>query len=319
MQAWRDSKTEQPRPHHVRQLLAPNATYPSLVQAALNAEGHTTFQYSDELAAWLPSDKAQRKYFMSFFRQGANREMTGDERVGKDSVSGICRPCPAGVFAGTWNQFEEILTTGSTQDGMATRMALCPLRDTAFNQRPTITDRSQEQKNHIREAALWLRTQSGEVLMPQSRIEIRAWDEEKRQQAMNEGNNAKDLYRRRAADLALKYTSVYHLLKSQTTGNQEESPETPRLARILAEYILQNQLLIFGQYHPETLESRTGGQSKYGSVLDELPETFTREDIIRLRPNLSSNARRQMVRHWVKQGLITKPNPDELRWVKVTT
>lgn len=313
LQEWRDSNQNTPRPHVLRQIIAPNATVPALVQRTLDAEGHTIFFCCDEISMWWPTSKNEQKIFGSFYRAGANREPFGDERVGKESVSGICYPAPAGVLAGTWNQLEDVVNSGAKDDGLASRMGICILADSQFTPRPKAIERTAEELETIRAACLLLRKTKGEVRMPMTRMALREWDEETRKDAIEQGNVVKDLYRRRAADIAIRYASIYQLLSNPS----KESPETGRLAVMLASYILENQLLVFGDYMPKTLEQQQKKVGRYTDVLSKLPDPFTREDIIQLRPQLSAGGRRQMIRQWIKDKKIIKPNPDVLEWQKV--
>ena len=303
-QEWRDNgDSTATRPHSVRQIIAPDATRASLILRAKDAEGMTLLQISDEMDSWIPTNDADMKKKMATVRKGSNKEMDGSERVGKDSISGMAPIALSFYLAGTEDQ-EEVLTNSiGINNGGITRLSIFPLPNTAFTDRPGSVERSDEQKAAIYQLVNQLDIISGYIPTPQTQQEIRAWDKEQQNLATDEGDEMRDLFRRRIADKAIIFAGVYHLLKQQ----EEETPDVPRLARLYANYMMQNMLALYGnkQLKHNDIEQKIK-QRGNRNLLSQLNNTFTYDDLKRLKPTLSDSSLRSITCRWIKAGKIKK-------------
>ena len=89
----------------------------------------------------------------------------------------------------------------------------------------------------------------------------------------------------------------------------------------MAEYVLQTQMQIFGNplltQMGKTMEGNER-RSRNKNILEELPQTFTLDDLNRLKPeNTNIGTLRVMIHRWKADGWIEKVKEGE--WKKTVT
>lgn len=300
---WRDDSNDAIRPHPVRQIIAPDATRAALILKAKDAEERTLLQISDEMDSWIPTNDTEMKKKMATVRKGSNKEMDGSERSGKDSVSGMARIALSFYLAGTEDQRTVLTQSIGINNGGITRLSIFPLPNTAFTDRPGSVERTEEQMDEIHQLVDKLETLEGYISTPLIQQEMRAWDREQQMIAVNQGDEMRDLFRRRIADKALVFAGIYYVLKQQ----EQESPDVPRLARLYADYMMQNMLALYGniQLQHTDIEQKMK-QRGNKDMLSQLNSTFTYDDLKRLKPTLCDSSLRSITCRWIKAGMIKK-------------
>ena len=143
---------------------------------------------------------------------------------------------------------------------------------------------------------------------------IEAWVEQKRVEAAKDIDHVKDVYRKRAAVIGFRCGVVFHLL----TGKERETRQCLDFALTMADYALAGQISAFGealmnQYVDARDECRRYGANH--SVFDQLPPTFTMDDVRALkRGYCSDQSIRMIVCRWMRDGWIEKI--DAKHWKK---
>lgn len=169
-------------------------------------------------------------------------------------------------------------------------------------------------EDRIQQAVSRLRAYTGYVDTPKLRHAIEEWCEQKRVEAAKDIDHVKDVYRRRAAVIGFRCGVIFHLL----TGNTKESKACTQFAVMMAQYCMEQQIRTFGtilqnQYVDAEQESRRYGCNR--SIFDQLPPTFTVDDVIALKAkSVSHNAIVKIISRWNVDGWVEKI--DATHWQK---
>ena len=148
---------------------------------------------------------------------------------------------------------------------------------------------------------------------------IEKWVEEKRVEAAKDIDRVKDTYRKRAAVIGFRCGVIHHLLKTSPSGGKEGASSI-NFAVMMAEYCLQQQIAAFGEALQNEYVSAKEECRRYGSnhsVFDQLPPTFTMDDLRALKRGFCSERSLAMVvSRWKRDGWIEKT--DRRHWKKLT-
>jgi hypothetical protein len=180
---------------------------------------------------------------------------------------------------------------------------------------PRYGRRSVEDEARIQEAVTRLRSYSGFIDTPRLRKAIDQWVEEQRVIAMKNIDHVKDTYRRRAAVIGFRCGVIFHLL----SGKDRESKQCIDFALMMASYCLEQQIKVFGQALQNQYVDAEQECQRYGannSIFDQLPPTFTADDLAALKPSsVPRNSIIKIISRWNRDGWISKA--DQKRWSKV--
>ena len=217
---------------------------------------------------------------------------------------------------------------------------------------PKFKRRSAEEEARIQEAVTRLRTAAGQIDVPRLRRAIEGWAEAKRVEAAKDIDHVKDTYRKRAAVIGFRCGVIHHLLSTvQTTptppnlggeanssspkfldkpsgkaergevrrGLKRESKATIEFALMMAEYCLQQQIAAFGDTLRNEYVNAKDECQRYSvnhSVFDQLPETFTMDDLRSLKRGFCNEpALRKIISRWSRDHWIEKI--DRNHWRKL--
>jgi hypothetical protein len=179
---------------------------------------------------------------------------------------------------------------------------------------PKFGKRSAEDEAKIQEAVTRLRSFTGLIDVPRLRKAIEHWVEEKRVEAAKDIDHVKDTYRKRAAVIGFRCGVIYRLLEGK------ESNKCIDFALMMAEYCLSQQMKAFGEVLRNEFVNAQDECQRYGanhSIFDQLPPTFTADDLIALKHgSVSRNSIIKIISRWNRDGWIEKA--DTKRWKKVT-
>ena len=124
----------------------------------------------------------------------------------------------------------------------------------------------------------------------------------------------KDIYRKRAAVIGFRCGVIFHLL----SGKDKETKACLDFALIMAEYCLQQQMKAFGEALRNEYVNAQDECQRYGanhSIFDQLPPTFTLDDLRALKRGYCSERSLPMiVSRWRRDGWVEKI--DKTHWQK---
>ena len=296
----------------------------TLLKRLKNANGHTLYSFGEELDTLRWSSKYDI-YRLAF--DPIDSEW-GQDYNSDQAESGVVKVAYNWSMLGTSGAVRKCFKSDNVENGLSSRILLAEMPDTSFAKMPRYGRRSAEDEARIQEAVTRLRSFSGYVDTPRLRKAIDQWVEEQRIVALKDIDHVKDTYRRRAAVIGFRCGVIFHLLSiggqspsatNRTSGTvPKESKACIDFALMMASYCLQQQIKVFGvvlqnQYVDAETECQRYGANN--SIFDQLPPTFTADDLAALkRNNVPRNSIIKIISRWNRDGWVEKV--DSKLWSK---
>ena len=302
-------------PHVLIRMMPVTVSCSTLLKRFKNANGHTLYSFGEELDTLRKTNGAgswSSKY--DIYRLSFDRGEWGQDYNSDQAESGVVTVAYNWTILGTYGAMKKCFKADNIENGLSSRILVAEMPDNSFSQMPKFKKRSKDDEAKIQEAVTKLRSYSGLVETPKLRKAIEEWVEEKRVEAAKNIDHVMDTYRKRAAVIGFRAGVIFYLL----TG--KESKDAVDFALLIADYCLEQQIKTFGE---TLLNQCVDCQHEYkrlgknNSVFEQLPPTFTIEDLKALRQdNCSISAIRMIVYRWKRDGWITKVG--KLKWGKIT-
>lgn len=285
----------------------------TLLKRFKNSRGHTLWTFCSELDTLTKTNGAgswSSKY--DIYRLGFDNDEWGQDYNSDQAVSGVVKVAYNFSILGTYGALRRCFKGDNVENGLSSRIILAEMPDNAFASMPAYGLSSKEDAEAIDRAVTTLRSKTGFVDTPKLRAAIGQWVEEKRLEAMADADLVKDTYRKRAAVIGFRVGVVAMLLEGA------ESEGVVRFATAMAQYVLDEQLKIFGntlrsEFKKASEESRR--ETKNTNIFDILPPTFNIQDLQQAKGTGTSRAALYMiVSRWKKSGWIKKTGINQ--WMK---
>jgi len=300
----------------------------TLLKRLKNANGHTLYSFGEELDTLRKTNGAgswSSKYDIYRLAFDPIDSEWGQDYNSDQAESGVVKVAYNWSMLGTSGAVRKCFKSDNVENGLSSRILLAEMPDTSFAKMPRYGRRSVEDEARIQEAVTRLRSFSGYVDTPRLRKAIDGWVEEQRVVALKDIDHVKDTYRRRAAVIGFRCGVIFHLLSLPSVPSKErgshESKACIEFALMMASYCLQQQIKVFGvalqnQYVDAETECQRYG--KNNSIFDQLPPTFTVDDLAALkRSNVPRNSIIKIISRWNRDGWVEKV--DSKLWSKLDT
>ena len=303
----------------------------TLLKRLKNANGHTLYSFGEELDTLRKTNGAgswSSKYDIYRLAFDPIDSEWGQDYNSDQAESGVVKVAYNWSMLGTSGAVRKCFKSDNVENGLSSRILLAEMPDTSFAKMPRYGRRSVEDEARIQEAVTRLRSFSGYVDTPRLRKAIDQWVEEQRIVALKDIDHVKDTYRRRAAVIGFRCGVIFHLLSiggqspsatNRTSGTvPKESKACIDFALMMASYCLQQQIKVFGvvlqnQYVDAETECQRYGANN--SIFDQLPPTFTADDLAALkRNNVPRNSIIKIISRWNRDGWVEKV--DSKLWSK---
>ena len=289
----------------------------TLLKRLKNSRGHTLYSFGEELDTLRKTNGAgswSSKYDIYRLAFDPLDSKWGQDYNSDQAESGVVCVAYNWTMLGTDGAVRKCFKNDNIENGLSSRMLLAEMPDTSFAKMPKYHSRTILDEDRIQQAVSRLRAYTGYVDTPKLRHAIEEWCEQKRVEAAKDIDHVKDVYRRRAAVIGFRCGVIFHLL----TGNTKESKACTQFAVMMAQYSMEQQIRTFGtilqnQYVDAEQESRRYGCNR--SIFDQLPPTFTVDDVIALKAKpVSHNAIVKIISRWNVDGWVEKI--DATHWQK---
>ena len=303
----------------------------TLLKRLKNANGHTLYSFGEELDTLRKTNGAgswSSKYDIYRLAFDPIDSEWGQDYNSDQAESGVVKVAYNWSMLGTSGAVRKCFKSDNVENGLSSRILLAEMPDTSFAKMPRYGRRSAKDEARIQEAVTRLRSFSGYVDTPRLRKTIDQWVEEQRIVALKDIDHVKDTYRRRAAVIGFRCGVIFHLLSiggqspsatNRTSGTvPKESKACIDFALMMASYCLQQQIKVFGvvlqnQYVDAETECQRYGANN--SIFDQLPPTFTADDLAALkRNNVPRNSIIKIISRWNRDGWVEKV--DSKLWSK---
>jgi hypothetical protein len=289
----------------------------TLLKRLKYANGHTLYSFSEEIDTLRKTNGAgswSAKY--DVYRLSFDNGEWGQDYNSDQAESGVVNVSYNWTMLGTNGTVRKCFKGDNIENGLSSRVLVASMPDGSFTKLIKFSRRSAEEEERIQEAVRILRNASGEIKVSRLRKAIEKWLEEKRVEAAKDIDHVKDIYRRRAAVIGFRCGVVFHLL----TGKTKESKTCIEFAQMMAEYCLNEQMRLFGEaLHNQYINAQEEGprQGANHTVFDQLPPTFTKDDLRALKQECTESGLRNVIMRWKRDGWIQPL--DRNRWQKCPT
>ena len=335
-------------PHVLIRVVPVTVSCSTLLKRFKNAQGHTLYSFGEELDTLRKTNGAgswSSKY--DIYRLSFDYGEWGQDYNSDQAESGVVNVAYNWTMLGTNGAMRKCFKSDNIENGLSSRVLVAEMPDSSFAKMPKFGRRSAEDEARIQQAVTRLRSFTGLVDVPRLRKAIEAWVEEKRVEAAKDIDHVKDTYRKRAAVIGFRCGVIHHLLsRVQTTptppnlggeaaagvsnsspklgearrGLNRESKATIDFALMMAQYCLDQQMKAFGEALQNQYVDAQDECMRYGvnhSIFDQLPPTFTIDDLRPLKRGFCSEAAlRKITSRWGRDGWIEKV--DKTHWTKKT-
>ena len=289
----------------------------TLLKRLKNANGHTLFSFGEELDTLRKTNGAgswSSKYDIYRLAFDPIDSEWGQDYNSDQAESGVVKVAYNWSMLGTSGAVRKCFKSDNVENGLSSRILLAEMPDTSFAKMPRYGRRTMDDEARILEAVTRLRSYSGYVDTPRLRKAIDQWVEEQRVVALKDIDHVKDTYRRRAAVIGFRCGVIFHLL----TGRVKESNACLEFATMMADYCLNQQIKVFGASLQNQYVDAESECQRYGannSIFDQLPPTFTADDLAALKPGKTQrNSIIKIISRWNRDGWVVKV--DTKRWSK---
>ena len=198
------------------------------------------------------------------------------------------------------------------EDGLVTRFCFAQLPDMFGADIPAFENYTPAEEREIIEIATHLDQSEGFITCTHVGNRIRRWLNDKRELAIREDSRAIDTLRKRSAVIGYRAGMLAYLL-----NNQKYDKTIGEFTIWVAEYIFQNQMQLFGSKFEEVAQNAikvAERSSQVISLLPQLPEIFTRSELMALRARLGQSTNVAcIISRWRSAGFIENVSKNQYR------
>ena len=304
LRAAKNSKMQPTNPRACPRNNGINVSIAKLLQLLAYSDGKHLIGIGEEIDTLVKSERAGVWSQKSdIYRLGFDNAKYGQNYMSDNSFSAnvpvFYNLLLTGTPGGMYRFFKDV------EDGLVTRFCFAQLPDMFGSDIPAFENYTEAEEREIIDIAECLDKAAGTIACSHVGVRIRRWLNEKRDIAIREDSRAVDTLRKRAAVIGYRAGMLAYLLNECV---YEKS--VGEFASWVAEYVFQNQMQLFGNKFEEVAQSQlvmNERKSCVVSLLQQLSEQFTRNELMALRARNGQSTRVDMViSRWKSSGFITQ-------------
>ena len=304
LRAAKNSKMQPTNPRACPRNNGINVSIAKLLQLLSYSDGKHLIGIGEEIDTLVKSERAGVWSQKSdIYRLGFDNAKYGQNYMSDNSFSAnvpvYYNLLLTGTPGGMYRFFKDV------EDGLVTRFCFAQLPDMFGSDIPAFENYTAAEEEEIIDIAETLDKAAGTIACSHVGVRIRRWLNDKRELAIREDSRAIDTLRKRAAVIGYRAGMLAYLLNECVY-----TKEVGQFTSWVAEYIFQNQIELFGSKFEEVAQSQIRVKENRGqviSLLQALPEQFTRADLMALRARNGQSTNVVMViSRWRSSGFITQ-------------
>ena len=304
LRAAKNSKMQPTNPRACPRNNGINVSIAKLLQLLAYSEGKHLIGIGEEIDTLVKSERAGVWSQKSdIYRLGFDNAKYGQNYMSDNSFSAnvpvFYNLLLTGTPGGMYRFFKDV------EDGLVTRFCFAQLPDMFGADIPAFENYTAAEEEEIIDIAETLDKASGTIACSHVGVRIRRWLNDKRELAIREDSRAIDTLRKRAAVIGYRAGMLAYLLNECVY-----TKEVGQFTSWVAEYVFQNQMELFGSKFEEVAQSQIRvreNRSQVVSLLQALPEQFTKADLMALRArNGQSTNVAMVISRWRSSGFITQ-------------
>ena len=304
LRAAKNSKMQPTNPRPCPRNNGINVSIAKLLQLLSYSDGKHLIGIGEEIDTLVKSERAGVWSQKSdIYRLGFDNAKYGQNYMSDNSFSAnvpvFYNLLLTGTPGGMYRFFKDV------EDGLVTRFCFAQLPDMFGSDIPAFENYTPAEEREIIEIATRLDQADGYLTCTHIGNRIRRWLNDKRELAIREDSRAVDTLRKRSAVIGYRAGMLAYLL-----NGCKYDKGVGEFTTWVAEYIFQNQMQLFGNKFEEVAQSHIIANERRGNVislLSELPDTFTRTELIALRSRRGQSTQVACVlSRWRTAGFITQ-------------
>ena len=304
LRAAKNSKMQPTNPRACPRNNGINVSIAKLLQLLAYSEGKHLIGIGEEIDTLVKSERAGVWSQKSdIYRLGFDNAKYGQNYMSDNSFSAnvpvYYNLLLTGTPGGMYRFFKDV------EDGLVTRFCFAQLPDMFGADIPAFENYTAAEEEEIIDIAETLDKASGTIACSHVGVRIRRWLNDKRELAIREDSRAIDTLRKRAAVIGYRAGMLAYLLNECIY-----TKEVGQFTSWVAEYVFQNQMELFGSKFEEVAQTQIRVKEKSShvvSLLQALPEQFTRNELMALRArNGQSTNVAMVISRWRSSGFITQ-------------
>ena len=303
LRAAKNSKMQPTNPRACPRNNGINVSIAKLLQLLAYSDGKHLIGIGEEIDTLVKSERAGVWSQKSdIYRLGFDNAKYGQNYMSDNSFSAnvpvFYNLLLTGTPGGMYRFFKDV------EDGLVTRFCFAQLPDMFGSDIPAFENYTEAEEREIIDIAESLDKANGTIACAHVGVRIRRWLNEKRDLAIREDSRAIDTLRKRAAVIGYRAGMLAFLLNECIYSKQ-----VGEFASWVAEYVFHNQMRLFGSKFEEVAQSQIVMNEKRScvvSLLQQLPDQFTRNELMALRArNGQSTNVAMVISRWKNAGFIT--------------
>ena len=304
LRAAKNSKMQPTNPRACPRNNGINVSIAKLLQLLAYSDGKHLIGIGEEIDTLVKSERAGVWSQKSdIYRLGFDNAKYGQNYMSDNSFSAnvpvFYNLLLTGTPGGMYRFFKDV------EDGLVTRFCFAQLPDMFGADIPAFENYTEAEEREIIDIAETLDKAAGTIACSHVGVRIRRWLNEKRDIAIREDSRAVDTLRKRAAVIGYRAGMLAYLLNECVYEKA-----VGEFTTWVAEYVFQNQMTLFGNKFEEVAQSQllmNERKSNVVSLLQSLPEQFTRNELMALRARNGQSTRVDMViTRWKSSGFIVQ-------------
>ena len=311
LRAAKNSKMQPTNPRACPRNNGINVSIAKLLQLLAYSEGKHLIGIGEEIDTLVKSERAGVWSQKSdIYRLGFDNAKYGQNYMSDNSFSAnvpvYYNLLLTGTPGGMYRFFKDV------EDGLVTRFCFAQLPDMFGSDIPAFENYTAAEEEEIIDIAETLDKAAGTIACSHVGVRIRRWLNDKRELAIREDSRAIDTLRKRAAVIGYRAGMLAYLLNECVY-----TKEVGQFTSWVAEYVFQNQMELFGSKFEEVAQTQIRvkeNRSQVVSLLQALPEQFTRAELMALRArNGQSTNVAMVISRWRSSGFITQVDKNTYR------
>lgn len=262
------------------------------------AKGVHLISVCDEVDTVMKTNKAGAwSEKTDVYRQAFDGGEYGQDYLSDNSYSGIFQVLYNTVSGGTEESTRKFFGK-HVMDGYVSRVAFTRIMEEFASEMPMFKELTAKQEAEIAQGIQTLEAAEGEIKIPRTLKAIHQWILEKRQLAIETMSPAIEALYKRAAVMGARAGGIATVL-----SGGKETNVVVEFALFIADYVLQQQVAMWGSQFEN--ESEASSVCSLANLYKELPEEFTRQELVNLRiVNGQGTNVREIICRWKKAGMI---------------
>lgn len=326
-QAQKNAKQQPEDPRPVIRVLPPTISNAALFKRLDNARGRHCFLFSEEIDSLSKARKTAFSQKDDLFRLAFDNAMAGNDVLHTDSWCTMVNVYLNLLICGTPHAVSRYFN--DVENGLVSRVCFCTIPDLLGAPIPRIASLTKREDAELDIAIRRLMDEGSESEdgrayydTPRLRKAVNRWLEEKRLEFLeSQENPALEILRRRAGVIGFRAGVLAMLL-----CDHKETQVALDFATWVASYVLEQQLMLFGDQMNELLRSDPTlygmpyGQ-RFGAVKKlfcTLPEEFTTDQLLAARraAGMSGNVG-MVISRWIRNDMLERIDKNLFRKLEV--